>query len=106
MDETIQQDFENEITRLTALHIPDEELEIARRYYSDKERKSMPASAFCGPGRSFPVQTQEDVTNAAGLAGHAANPDAVRACIKRKAKAGGWSLPKSWTDGSGPCYGN
>ena len=100
MDETIQQDFENEITRLTALHIPDEELEIARRYYSDKERKSMPASAFCGPGRSFPVQTQEDVTNAAGLAGHAANPDAVRACIKRKAKAGGWSLPKSWTDGS------
>ncbi len=99
MDETIQRDFDAELTRLTALHIPETQMEIARRYYSDKERKSMPASAFCGPGRSFPVQSQEDVTNAAGLAGHAANPNAVRACIKRKAKAGGWSLPKSWTDG-------
>jgi hypothetical protein len=99
MDETIRADFDAELTRLSALHIPDEDLELARRYYSDKERKSMPASAFCGPGRTFPVESQEDVDNAAGLAGHAANPNAVRACIKRKAKAGGWSLPDSWKDG-------
>lgn len=99
MDETLQADFTAELNRLVATGLTEEEVEIARRYYSDKERKSMPASAFCGPGRTFPVQSQEDVTNAAGLAGHAANPDAVRACVKRKAKAGGWSLPKSWTDG-------
>lgn len=99
MDETLQQAFETELTRLTALHLPDEEMELARRYYSQKERDSMPASAFCGPNKTFPVQSQEDVDNAAGLAGHADNPDSVRACIKRKAKANGWSLPKSWQTG-------
>ena len=99
MATTLEQDFDIELNRLISRGLDNEDLEIARRYYSDKERQSMPASAFCGPGRSFPVTSQEDVTNAAGLAGHADNPDAVRACIKRKAKANGWSLPKSWTDG-------
>lgn len=87
-----------ELTRLLSLGLSPEEEALARRYYSDKERKSMDESDFCGPDRSFPVKSQEDVTNAAGLAGHADNPDAVRACIRRKAKANGWSLPKSWED--------
>jgi hypothetical protein len=99
MPETLQQAFEAELTRLTALHIPDDELELARRYYSQKEREGMSESSFCGPHRSFPITSQADVDNAAHLVGHADNPDAVKACIKRKAKANGWSLPKSWTDG-------
>jgi len=98
--EEVASAYQAELNRLTALHIPDAELELARRYYSQKERDSMPASSFCGPNKTFPVESQEDVTNAAGLAGHADNPDSVRSCIKRKAKANGWSLPKSWTDGN------
>lgn len=89
-----------ELTRLLSLGLTPEEETLARRYYSDKERDSMDDSDFCGPHQSFPVKSQEDVTNAAGLAGHADNPDAVRACIRRKAKANGWSLPKSWQDDS------
>jgi len=99
MPETLQQAFEAELNRLTALHIPDDELELARRYYSQKERESMSEGSFCGPHRSFPITSQADVDNTAHLVGHADNPDAVKACIKRKAKANGWSLPKSWTDG-------
>ena len=93
----LQRAFAAEINRLTARGIGPELETIARRYYSDKERQSMDESAFCGPGRSFPVQSQEDVTNAAGLAGHADDPDAVRACIRNKAKKHGWKLPDSWT---------
>ncbi len=99
MDETLQADFDTELTRLTALNIPDEDLGLARRYYSQKERKTMSSSSFCGPHRSFPITSQADVNNAARLIGHADNPDAVKACIKRKAKANGWKLPDSWTDG-------
>lgn len=90
--------FETELSRLLALNLSPEETEIARRYYSQKERDSLPDSAFCGPHKSYPVQSQEDVDNAAGLAGHAADPAAVRACIRGKAKAHGWSLPKSWEE--------
>ena len=102
MDETIQQALEAELTRLLTLDLSPEEEEIARRYYSQKERDSMPASSFCGPHKSFPVTSQADVSNAAHLVGHADNPDAVKACIKRKAKANGWKLPDSWSsDGDG-----
>ncbi len=69
------------------------------RYIPQKERDAIPASAFCGPHRSFPVRNQKDVDNAASLAGHADNPDAVRACIRGKAKANGWKLPDSWETG-------
>jgi hypothetical protein len=77
-----------------------EEAEIARRYFSQKERDSMPESSFCGPGKSFPITSQADVNNAARLIGHADNPDAVKACIKRKAKANGWSIPDAWKSDS------
>jgi hypothetical protein len=77
-----------------------EEAEIARRYFSQKERDSMDTDQFCGPHKSFPITTQADVFNAAKLIGHADNPDAVKACIKRKAKARGWDIPDSWKSDS------
>src|SRR5258708_7541332 len=71
------------------------------RYIPQAERDAIPEDAFCGPHRSFPVRNQSEVDKAAGLAGHAADPDAVRACVRRKAKAHGWTLPKSWQEGAG-----
>ena len=97
--EDIDSALQAELTRLESLSLDDEEIDIARRYYSQKERKSMSAGSFCGPHRSFPITNQADVNNAARLIGHADNPDAVKACIKRKANANGWSLPDSWKDG-------
>jgi hypothetical protein len=94
----IQTAFDTELNRLLALGLSPELETLARRYYSDKSRDAMDSSDFCGPHQSFPVKTQEDALNAAHLAGHADNPDAVRACIKRKAKANGWKLPDSWQD--------
>src|SRR6185437_8876561 len=96
--EEIAAAFDTELTRLLSAGLTPEQETLARRYYSDKERESMDESDFCGPHRSYPVKSQEDVENAAGLAGHAADPDAVRACVRRKAKAHGWSLPASWQD--------
>jgi hypothetical protein len=57
------------------------------------DRDKMPASSFAGPHRSFPIKVQKDVQDAWDLAGHAANPDAVRAKIKRIAKSKGLSAP-------------
>src|SRR5260221_11139710 len=87
---------QTELPCLLTLNLSPEQEEIARRYYSQKERDSMDSSDFCGPHQSFPVKSQEDVTNAAGLAGHADDSDAVKACIRSKAKAHGWKLPDSW----------
>jgi hypothetical protein len=95
----LQAAFDAELTRLLAKGLSPEEETLARRYYSDKERDSMDSDQFCGPHQSFPIKSQEDITNAASLAGHADNPDAVRACIRRKAKANGWKLPDSWEEG-------
>jgi hypothetical protein len=94
----IQEAFRTELTRLLSKGLDQDTETLARRYYSDKERQSLNESDFCGPGRTYPVKTQEDVTNAAELAGHADDPAAVQACIRSKAKDNGWSLPKSWQD--------
>lgn len=99
--EKIQSAFEAELTRLHSLGLTPEQETIARRYYSDKEREGMPESSFCGPHKSFPITSAADVSNAAHLIGHADDPGAVKACIIRKAKANGWSLPDSWKDGDG-----
>ena len=101
MDETIQQALETELNRLLAIGLDADTEAIARRYYSQKEREGMSAGSFCGPHKSFPITNQADVNNAAHLVGHADNPDAVKACIKRKAKANGWKLPDSWTSDDG-----
>ncbi len=95
---TLQQDFEAELTRLLASGLTQEEETIARRYYSDKERESMDESDFCGPHRTYPVKTQEDVTNAARLIGHADSPESVKKCVIGKAKTHGWSIPDAWQE--------
>src|SRR6266699_4996990 len=94
----LEHPFEAELTRLEALGCTPEELEIARRYYSDKERESMDESDFCGPHKSFPIKTQEDVDSSAHLIGHAEDEGAVKACVIGKAHSHGWTLPESWQE--------
>lgn len=56
---------------------------------SAEERKKLPASAFCGPDRSFPVPDCAHVTAARRLLGRYEGPgdkDKIEACIDRKAK--------------------
>jgi len=54
---------------------------------SKKKRDSLPNSVFAGPGRSFPVNDAKHARAAIMLAGHAADPAAVkaraRAALKR-----------------------
>ncbi len=70
---------------------------------TQKQRDALPASAFCGYGRSFPVLSRADIEPAVNSLGRAAD-DAERAdiksCIIRKAKQFGWvgSLPQNWQD--------
>lgn len=97
---TVDLRYENELTRLLAKGLTPEEETLARRYYSQKERDSMDESDFAGPHQSFPIKTQQDVENAARLIGHADDPDAVKAAIKRIAKRKGFTLPESWQDES------
>jgi hypothetical protein len=56
---------------------------------------------FAGPDDSFPLKDASDVADAWGLAGHADNPDQVRANIKRWAKQHGHydALPDTAKDG-------
>lgn len=98
MDQSLQRAFNAELARLLYVGLTQEEEVIARRYYSDKERKSMDEGDFCGPHKSFPIKTQADVENAAHLIGKADNPDAVKRCIIGKAKANGWSIPDAWKE--------
>lgn len=65
------------------------------------DRDKIPAGDFAGPDRSFPIVTPKDVADAAGLAGHASDPDAVRARIRSIAHRKGpefvAQIPDSWT---------
>jgi HK97 family phage prohead protease len=63
-----------------------------------KEREEMPASIFCGSQRSFPIEDAADVRAAAHLIGKADDPEAVKSCIIRKARAGGFldAVPDAW----------
>lgn len=49
-------------------------------------RKSLPASVFAAPGRSYPVDTPGRARAAAGFAAMHHAPAAVKAKIKQKAK--------------------
>lgn len=67
---------------------------------SEKRRKLQAGEIdgeFAGPGTSFPITDENDVRDAWNLAGHADNPDAVRAKIisiaRKRGLAGG--LPKT-----------
>lgn len=62
------------------------------------DRDKLPEGSFAGPHRSFPIVNQSDVSDAMHLAGHADNPDAVRANIRRIAHEKGLEAPE---DGDG-----
>lgn len=61
------------------------------------KRASIPASDFAGPDRSFPVDTPKRANSAFRLAGHAADPSAVRSRVKKLAdeKGFGSALPET-----------
>ncbi len=68
-----------------------------------KQRDALPASAFCGRDRSFPVLSRADIDPAVSSLGRAADDTErgeIKACIIRKAKRFGWvgSLPQNWQD--------
>ena len=63
-----------------------------------KQRDALPDSAFCGPGRTFPIIDRQDVMSAAHLIGKASDPEAVKRCVIAKAKARGWPIPQAWRD--------
>ncbi|GEM_PF-5099126 len=70
---------------------------MAAEHLSAAQRRAIPSREFAGPHRSFPVRSAHEVKAAIRLAGHAANPDAVRARVKQLAKEQGLSgaLPKT-----------
>jgi Nucleosome binding factor SPN, SPT16 subunit len=55
---------------------------------------------FAGPNMSFPIKDASDVSDAAQLAGHADNPDEVRAKIVEIARRLGFdnALPEAWKE--------
>lgn len=65
---------------------------------STKKRKNLPDSAFCGPGRSFPVNDCAHYTAALRLLNRSKYSDStkanIRACINRKGKKMGCSGAK------------
>lgn len=77
---------------------PEELVEKSKSHAGAKPGKNYANSKgpFAGPHNSFPIQSQQDVYNAARLVGHAQDPAAVKARIIRIAHSKGFSLPKSW----------
>jgi hypothetical protein len=66
------------------------------------DRDKIPAADFAGPNRTYPIVTPKDVKDAAGLVGHADNPEQVKERIqqiaRRKGAAFVAALPDSWTN--------
>lgn len=104
---------EDELKKITDPPVPDKfkniylnsvasycDLEAARAYISEDERKKIPSSDFAGPGRSYPINSQAHVDAAAKLVGRAPKGDQakIKAKIKEIAKRKGFSLPKAWQD--------
>lgn len=75
----------------------DEDL-VARAFDTDK-RKQMADRGTAMPDGSYPIANEEDLRNAIQAIGRAKNPDAVKAHIRKRAKALGLTdlLPDSWT---------
>ena len=76
--------------------------DIHRAKWSQAARESyykIHPDNFAGPDASFPIKDASDIADAARLAGHAADPDAVRDKIIEIAHRLGLSdaLPKAWT---------
>ena len=71
------------------------------RSISQKERDAIDESDFAGPGRSFPIDSQEHLDAAAKLIGHADDPEAVKRKAIAIAKRKGFTLPDSWEEDEG-----
>jgi hypothetical protein len=71
---------------------------LAKRDFNARERQSAASSGAAMPDGSFPIKNGDDLGNAIHLAGHAKDPGAARAHIKRRAAALGMSgrIPDSW----------
>lgn len=71
--------------------------QIARDFTAQK-RKKMASAGSALPDGSFPIANAEDLKNAIHLAGHAKDPAAARAHIKKRASALGLTnmIPDSW----------
>lgn len=69
-----------------------------KRDFSAAQRRSAADSGAAMPDGSFPIKNRGDLSNAIHLAGHAKDPGAARAHIKRRASALGASdmIPDSW----------
>lgn len=65
-------------------------------HYTKSDRESIPDEDFAGPHKSYPIVTQADVHDAAGLIGHADDPASVKARIKTIARRKGFALPAAW----------
>lgn len=72
-------------------------------HYTKGDRDKIPAEDFAGPNQTFPIVTPKDVHDAAGLHGHAADPEAVKSKIisiaKRKGPEFVARLPDDWKPG-------
>jgi hypothetical protein len=71
---------------------------LSKRDFSAGERRSAADSGAAMPDGSFPIKNAGDLDNAIHLAGHAKDPGAARAHIKRRASALGLSdkIPDTW----------
>lgn len=54
---------------------------------SGKDRSGLPAKNFAGPDSTYPIENKDDVSDAASLAHHAADPAAVRSRIRSIARS-------------------
>lgn len=74
-----------------------------KRDFTQAQRDAAADSGAAMPDGSFPIKNGEDLGNAIHLAGHAKNPAAARAHIKRRAAALGMSdqIPDTWGKATG-----
>ena len=61
---------------------------------------NVPAELFCGPAGgacpgTYPVNTPGRAIAAMSYARHAPNPEGIRACARKVAKAKGWTNPQT-----------
>lgn len=75
-----------------------------------QDRSSTPDADFAGPNKTFPVDSRDDVSDAASLAHHADDPDGVRSKIRaiarRKFGMSDEDMPESLkAEDCGTCHG-
>jgi len=71
---------------------------MEKRDYSPKQRRAMAARGQAMPDGSYPIADEADLRNAIQAVGRAANYDAARRHIIRRARALGLTelLPEEW----------